>query len=74
MVEDVDEVNFEYWEEGKEDDSTTIESINNGDGTYIAEIAFENGGVFSIYAHITARGLHTMPIKSVTVEEESSKE
>lgn len=66
-VDDADEVDFEYWEEGNEDDSTTIESTNNGDGTYTAEITFERDGVFSIYAHTTARALHTMPKKSVIV-------
>lgn len=73
-VEDADDVSFEYWEDGMEDDSTMIESINNGDGTYTAEITFENEGEFSVYAHTTARGLHTMPLKSVTVEEDSSGE
>lgn len=68
LVDDADEVNFEYWEEGREDESTTIESINNENGTYTAEIVIENEGIFSIYAHTTARGLHTMPLKSVTVE------
>lgn len=68
MVEDADDVSFEYWEEGNQEDSTTVESINNRDGTYTAEITLENNGIFSIYAHTTARGLHTMPMKSVTVE------
>ena len=66
-VDDADELNFEYWEEGNEDDSTTIASTNNGDGTYTAEITIERDGVFSIYAHTTARALHTMPKKSVIV-------
>lgn len=69
MVEDADDVSFEYWEEGNQEDSTTVESINNRDGTYTAEITLENNGIFSIYAHTTARGLHTMPMKSVTVEQ-----
>lgn len=68
IVEDAEDVSFEYWEDGKEDDSITIESINNGDGTYTAEITFDSDGVFSIYAHTTARGLHTMPLKSITVK------
>ncbi|MDO6449431.1 FixH family protein [Oceanobacillus profundus] len=69
-VDDADEVSFEYWKEGNEDDSTTIKSTNNGDGTYTAEIIFEHEGVFSLYAHTTARDLHTMPKKSVTVEKD----
>lgn len=66
-VEDADEVKFEYWEGENEDDSTTIESTNNGDGTYTAEMTFEREGVFSIYAHTTARDMHTMPKKTITV-------
>ncbi|GAB3797665.1 FixH family protein [Virgibacillus kimchii] len=54
-VDDADEVNFEYWEEGNEDESITIESTNNEDGTYTAEVTFENDGVYSMYAHTTAR-------------------
>lgn len=66
-VKDADEVSFEYWEGSNEDDSTTVESTNNGDGTYTAEVTFERNGVFSIYAHTTARAMHTMPKKSITV-------
>jgi len=64
---DADEVEFEYWEKGNEEDSTFIEGNNNGDGTYTAEVTFENDGVYEIYAHTTARDLHTMPKKSITV-------
>lgn len=67
-VENADEVIFEYWEEGNKDESTMIDSTNNGDGTYTAEITFKSDGVFSIYAHTTARGMHTMPKKTITVE------
>ncbi len=66
-VKDADEVKFEYWEGENQDNSTTIESTNNRDGTYTAEITFERGGIFSIYAHTTARDMHTMPKKSITV-------
>ncbi|MGM8366052.1 FixH family protein [Virgibacillus sp. W0181] len=67
FVEDAKEVNFEYWLGDDEDNSTTVESTNNGDGTYTAEVTFEEDGVYSIYAHTTARDLHTMPKKKITV-------
>lgn len=67
LVTDADEVTFEYWIDDNKDDSQTIESTNNGDGTYTAEITLEEEAVYSIYAHTTARGLHTMPKKSVIV-------
>lgn len=73
-VEDADEVVFEYWETGNEDDSTMVEAENNRDGSYTAEAAFEQDGVYEMYAHVTARTLHTMPKKSVTVGEGASAE
>ncbi|MCJ8008968.1 FixH family protein [Lederbergia wuyishanensis] len=66
-VSDADEVEFEVWEEGKKDESEMIEAINNKDGTYSAIKAFDHDGVFTVQVHVTARGLHTMPKKSVTV-------
>ncbi|WP_235791700.1 FixH family protein [Virgibacillus salidurans] len=68
-VADADEVVFEYWETGNEDNSTMLEAENNGDGSYTAETAFEEDGVYEMYAHVTARTQHTMPKKSVTVGE-----
>jgi hypothetical protein len=66
-VKDADEVQFEYWLQGNEKDSKKIESKNNGDGTYTAEVTFEQDGVYEIYAHTTARDMHTMPKKSITI-------
>lgn len=71
-VEDADEVVFEYWETGNEDNSTMLEAENNGDGSYTAETVFEQDGVYEMYAHVTARTQHTMPKKSVTVGEGAS--
>ncbi|MBS4205998.1 FixH family protein [Lederbergia citrea] len=71
-ISDADEVEFEIWEEGKKEDSEMLEAKNNKDGTYEAEKAFEHDGVFTVQVHVTARGLHTMPKKSVTVGEGAS--
>ena len=67
MVTDADEVVFEHWLTGNEDDGTMLESTNHEDGTYTAKVTFEEDGVYEIYAHTTARDLHTMPKKSITV-------
>lgn len=69
LIKDAEEVNFEYWEEGNEDDRITIDSTNNDDGTYTAEVSLDHDGIFTMYAHVTARSLHTMPKRSVTVGE-----
>lgn len=67
FVEDADEVLFEYWMKGHEVDSEKVEGTHVGDGVYTAEVTFEEDGVYEAYAHTTARGLHTMPLKSITV-------
>src|SRR5690625_551422 len=41
MVDDADEVDFEYWEGEDKDNSTTIDSVNEGEGRYTAEVEFE---------------------------------
>ncbi|MFD1848922.1 FixH family protein [Oceanobacillus bengalensis] len=71
-VTDADEVEFEYWEKGNEEDSTKIKSNNNGDGTYSADVTFDTEGIYEMYAHTTARDLHTMPKKSITIGEGTS--
>ncbi|VEF48974.1 putative lipoprotein [Bacillus freudenreichii] len=66
-IKDADEVEFEVWEEGKKEDSEMIEAKNNNDGTYEAEKSFDTDGVYTVQVHVTARGLHTMPKKTVRV-------
>lgn len=69
MVMDADQMDFEYWEEEDEEreDSTLVEGENNEDGTYTAEVSFDKDGVYEIYAHTTAEGLHTMPKKQIEI-------
>lgn len=66
-VEDANEVVYEVWEEGKQDASKKIDSINEKQGIYSAETTFDHEGTFHIQVHVTARGLHTMPKETVTV-------
>lgn len=66
-VVDADEVLFEFWEEGKKDDSVKIESVNGKDGSYTAETTFDHDGLFQVQVHVTARGMHTMPMQEVIV-------
>src|SRR5699024_4109960 len=62
-VDDADEMEFEYWMEGDRDNSTFVDGENNGDGTYTVDVTFDEGGTYDMYAHTTARALHTMPKK-----------
>ncbi|MBO1913058.1 FixH family protein, partial [Microvirga sp. 3-52] len=66
-IEDADEVVFEVWEEGKKSDSEMIDSVNEKSGIYTAETSFEHEGLFHVQVHVTANGLHTMPLKEVVV-------
>lgn len=68
-VTDADDVNFEVWEKGDEENSDRYDATNHGDGTYTAEVTFEKDGIFEMYAHTTARDLHTMPKREITVGE-----
>ena len=68
-VTDAREMDFEYWFEDDEDDSTMVESTNNDDGTYSIEVSFDKEGEYWMYAHTTAHDLHTMPKRSVQVSE-----
>ncbi len=67
LVTDADQMDFEYWFEDEEDNSTTVEATNNKDGTYSAEVTFDQEGEYWIYAHTTAHELHTMPKRSIQV-------
>lgn len=67
QVEDAEYVEFEYWLSGDKDNSVSVDAENNEDGTYTAEVTFEEDGVYEIYAHTQARDLHTMPKKSIAI-------
>ena len=67
-VTDADEVTFEYWEADNRENSIMVDAHNNGDGTYTAEVVFEKNGIYEMYAHTTAKDMHTMPKKTITIE------
>ena len=66
-IEEADEVVFEVWEEGKKSDSEMIDSVNEKGGIYTAEKSFDHDGLFHVQVHVTANGMHTMPLTEVVV-------
>lgn len=60
-VEDADEVKFEVWESGLREDGTMLEAELTEDGVYQAKHTFDKEGVYYMFAHTTARGMHVMP-------------
>src|SRR5699024_8540180 len=68
-VTDAQQMDFEIWERGFEEESETIEAENHEDGTYTIQYTFEDDGIYEMYAHTTAHQLHTMLKKEITIGE-----
>ncbi len=66
-VDDADEVKFEVWESGYRDQGKMIDGKLDKNGIYKATTKFDQDGVYYMYAHTTARGLHTMPKQKIVV-------
>lgn len=60
-VNDAEEVLFEVWESGFREDGVMLTGKLVGDGLYAVEHEFTHDGVYYMYAHTTARGMHVMP-------------
>jgi len=66
IVADADEVSFEIWREDREE-SETIPVKHSQDGVYKLEKTFKEEGTYYVYAHVTARNLHTMPKREFVI-------
>ena len=66
-VDDADSVEFEVWESGMRDASEMMDGQLTEDGVYEAKYTFDHDGVYYMFAHTTARGLHVMPKQELTV-------
>ncbi|MFJ8244973.1 FixH family protein [Peribacillus asahii] len=66
IVTDADEVSFEIWREDEEE-SETILVKHSQDGVYKLEKTFKEEGTYYVYAHVTARNLHTMPKREFVI-------
>ncbi|MFJ7733497.1 FixH family protein [Lysinibacillus sp. NPDC097231] len=59
-------VEFEVWESGKRDEGQMINGKLEKDGVYKATTTFDHDGVYYMYAHTTANGIHNMPKQQIT--------
>lgn len=66
-VNDADKVEFEVWESGMREQSEMLEGTFTKEGVYEANYTFDHDGVYYIFAHTTARGLHVMPKQELKV-------
>lgn len=68
LVDDASEVIFEVWIEDEKDDSEMIEAELPGeDGRYEVTYTFDEEEVYFVQPHVTARGMHVMPVEPVLV-------
>jgi hypothetical protein len=66
-VENAEEVEFEVWDINSEAVHEKIEGEHVGNGVYEVNKTFEEDGYYSVIAHVTAEGMHTMPEQEFTV-------
>lgn len=72
-VQDADEVEFEVWKENQKKNSEMIKAQHDQNGIYMAQKMFKEEGVYYIQAHVTARGMHKMPIKELVVGQKTNE-
>lgn len=70
-VNDAEEDNFEIWKEGQEKHTKYI-GKSQGKGIYSINNTFSEEGKYYIVAHVTARDMHNMPNKEITVGPEKT--
>lgn len=59
-VSDASEVVFEIWQHGEPDTYQFEEAVNIGNGAYEVTWIARGEGVYYIFYHVTARGMHRM--------------
>ncbi|MCK1998213.1 FixH family protein [Psychrobacillus psychrodurans] len=62
-------VEFEVWESGLREEGHMVEGNLTEDGVYEANYSFDHDGVYYMFAHTNARGLHVMPKQELIVGE-----
>lgn len=60
IVTDADDVSFEIWRANQEKTEKFVVT-HSTNGLYQFEKKFNKEGTYYVYAHVTARGMHTMP-------------
>lgn len=66
-VNDADEVVFEVWKSGFRDEGVMVQGELDQKGEYVANYEFVEDGVYYMFAHTTARGMHIMPKQQIIV-------
>lgn len=72
-VQDADEVEFEVWKKNQKKSSEKVKAQHEKNGIYTAQKTFQEEGIYYIQAHVTARGMHKMPIHELVVGEKTNE-
>lgn len=67
-VTDADDVSFEIGRADQEKNET-FEVKHSTGGLYQFEKKFDKAGIYYVYAHVTARSMHTMPKEEFIINE-----
>ncbi|MBB6451797.1 hypothetical protein HNQ94_000218 [Salirhabdus euzebyi] len=67
LVNDADEVQFEFWKKDQEEEHEMIDGEFQGEGIYSIEKTVEEHGIYYVIAHVTARQMHNMPKLELTI-------
>jgi len=65
-IEDADEVIFEVWHD-EDEQGAMIDGVHAGNGIYEADYQFQEASTYYVQPHVTARGMHRMPVHEVDV-------
>ncbi|MDQ0256874.1 hypothetical protein J2S74_004296 [Evansella vedderi] len=67
-VNDASEVTFEIWKQGQKEESEMIEgTLTDEDGVYEITYRFPEENLYFIQPHVTARGMHRMPVGEIII-------
>lgn len=59
-VSDAEEVIFEIWQHGNPDTYRSVEALAKGEGLYEVIWSANEDGVYYVFYHVTANGMHRM--------------
>lgn len=71
-IDNADDMEFEIWMEGQEE-HFKVPGESQVEGIYSIEKEFKDEGIYYVIAHVTARGMHTMPKHQFVVGDVNSK-
>jgi hypothetical protein len=74
LVRDASEVAYEIWFKGEKEQSQLIEAQEQDGHVYLLDYTFDEAGLYQVQTHVTARGLHRMPITDIQVGEVKSND